>query len=64
MASSANGGDILLKNSGSALVLPQDRINTMQYNDMCESIRTEHELIGCNMVQCDDNTMQYNAVRW
>ncbi len=56
MASPANGGDILLKNLGSALVLPQKRMNTMQYDDMCESIRTEHELIGCN-------TMQYGTMR-
>ncbi len=56
MASPANGGDILLKNSGSAVVLPQDIINTMRYDDMSESVRTEHELIGCN-------TMQYGTMR-
>ena len=45
--------------SESVLVLPQDRINTMRYDNMCELIRTEHELIGCNRMVIRCRTMYY-----
>ena len=53
------GANISLKNPLSVLVLPQDRINTMRYDNMCELIRTEHELIGCNRMAIRCTTMQY-----
>ena len=51
-----NGGESFVK-----LVVPPDIINTMLYDDMWESIRTEHELIGYNTMATRCRTMQYGC---
>ena len=65
MTSLANDGDFLLKNPRSALILPQDRIRTKRYGDMCEEIKIDHELkacnIGCNAMAIRCKEMQYGG---
>ena len=45
------------------MVLPQERINTMRYDDMCDSIRTDHEQLRCNIMTIWCRTMQYGSNR-
>ena len=59
ITSHANGGEYFVKNPFSVLVIPQDRINAMRYDNICELIRTEHELIGCNRMAIRYITMYY-----
>ena len=49
------------KKSGSVSVLPQDRINTMRYDDMCKLIQTRYELTIIDMNWHDAVRIAFNS---